>query len=986
MVQQEPDNAQTAFGDDDGVAWQVFTNKYFNTDGFVNQTTLGFQDGQVTRYDLMDQAGVLRDYTILLKGWQESGFSWVNKDDFIKVEYTTNFTHEVTTIEFAENQLPEPAPMETPPRYLTISKNTVIETSKNYNLGFPFNNRQMATAAGQEEFGWFSARVTQMFIELVSRLSLVKLFQRSPVDEMYYNPSEGISRQQLERLLEDEVIVTFVGNLSSFGCLPAMLEAATRMEKVNPGGGKPDKVLFNSEKQLLLKFGVESAARGTNLLSTDDFIHIYGMDFRAVPHFSTSTTKADLDVGSLLSTRMEIGNHFPMENLMLDFATEKVSIAQQGRISLFSENANGMQDVRMTECNIADPRWDKSGSLKANHDGIKTDMYTYYVGDNTPDDEDSFVRCRVIGDMKAEDVDDNYIRKTVALLLRRMPVDQLNLDLEVFQAGPVATTDPVYRRMKTLASRMMVILGGQKNPLFRPSASTRDPKANEDSATFALRQMMFNIFKIDMDTRAPAPPGGLAPASQGLGFNSKRGDNEMQTDGKYLGSDLNIDLLHSIDGLLGDIVRVCNLMAKTAVSRIVTLMRSHLQVYMTAYQSDLSAGDFEWIHRALTAFCNAVEHTDMDTNQALAKINSIQYVITQLQALGRGKISVIQLESMIDNADSLLRDDPCPLDLLPGMPDQERERDADPENVYSGIVDFTDGKASGYKRRVQHDEGSPMEPEDMVNIWRSVGRINNLFYSPIEIGVGMILMLVPIHRDVYQSMMENDVFVPAKWIIIRNQMTYESEGCCLTQSGSGGLGNAFLSYPAAEIGKTAMDMTGMIHVAQCVSIVIPDPKKRWMIPNLFYRRALGGANHKFYTTESWDKHVRAGYFSKGYNRDSLTSLSVPLWTRIPDELHVSGFYHPDEDIPHYPTASYYRKELGYNKFSYDSVCLHQRTTSQDANGLCYKGTYATYGEDGKHNGAFENMGHHKVERVGDKILRQRGDTVRDSQAAAMFQY
>lgn len=983
-----------------------FVQKYFTTDSFVNQTTQGFRDGEVTKYDLLDHATVLRDYSRVLRAWQESGFSWVNQGDFIPYEYTDKLVHEVQFIEFGDNQFPEPAPMEVAPRYITITRNTVIETSRRYNLGFPFDNQNMATAPGQEEFGMFSARITQMFTELVSRLSLVKLLSPAVEDGIYFNPNEDIGISTLDKIFEDELMMTFFGNRNSDGCVPLLFNTARKMEKINPPGGWPSHVLFNQEKQLLLKFNDKFNTPG-EMMSKDFHNVIYDMSFRPVPHFSTSNTKEDLDVGSLMASRIEIGNSFPVRNIMLDIPIEKVCIAQQGRISLFSENDNGLKDLTFVELNQRDLRWDEDGYLHANHEDVETDMYTYFDSY-----KNKYVPCRIIGDMKPEKLSDIAITKMVESFLKGQPVSQWAADVKAYKNGGAAAG--VQERLKELANRAYVILGNNKNPIFTDHPLPSDDPDGDVDTTRMLR-LLINVFKanpdgyqvmdeLDHDIPYPKPAEGFSDDLRQEGKYSDKSD----IFGNFPPESLSEPIYNTIRrGLL----RLQNQYMGSNALRINKLLRSLEAYHNSVNNINLCENDWAIIGKLIAWLeqnVNAAGTPEMSETD-LAKV---EHMIGCLQAIGRSYC----VDDAIDMNDALkslrtlvfkktgytepelvydeFKDHAIDGGMFPVMttttpvPPGTRTfpRPGVHPKVYHMLSSFDtrfidQDDPEGKKTRIGD---VPDSVGDNENISANVKRVDDLFSTEFLRGIGYLILLTPIHRDVFTRMLRNDVFIPHEWVLIRNQMTYETEGCCLVQASGGGVGKAKLSYPAAELGTSAMDMTGMMHVAQMVSIVISDFKKRWLIPYLWYRRVLGGASAELYSMKEWDAHRSRQYFTKGVQRASMTPCSVPIGSPITKQLHVSGKWHSDEEGYNYDSWEFYGKHLGFNEFEREFAPLHTRISTQVPNGMCFEGTYCMRGLDGRPMNAHENAGHHGMEFPGVKEVRQRGLKLISDSAKSCF--
>jgi hypothetical protein len=1022
-----------------------FTDKYFNVDAFTNQTTVGATSAQVTRFDLADQAAVLRDYTLILKRWQMKNWSWVNVPGFIPVEYTTDLTHEVTFVEFTENQHPEVAPMEVPPRYITLSRRTVIETSRNFNLGFPFNNRQMATPAGQEEFAMFSARITQLFTELVARMSLVKLFRPHPLDDYFYNPSDNaMSLPQILDCLADEKDVAFCGNASKFGAFPIIYEKARQMDFINPDGGWPNKVLFNPSKNTLFKFEVDPETRPPGfMMSADGVQTMFGMEFRAVPIFTQSQTKQDTDVGSLLATRVEFGNTVPCRWDLLNYDKDKISIASQGVRSVYSENADGPVDKSYVDLNRNDSRWDpETGFLHDNHKGIEKDMYTY-LDVETRD----WVPCRVVGDMKPDSNDgtspgltDRALRGMVKTFTKSMDIAKLGdyIDQAINWApGGDAANFPREQRNALLAfaSRAMVTLGGTKNPLFRGYTPEQG-----DRPRWAFARIMRSIFKTelhedffpqgapghpavpDRQTRQAArdarlgihgPAGRIAGravvqagADEVVDGDMGFGDTSDEITGQYerpAGTNYN-EIMASLDEIERLAVRVGRDSLIPKLDRFTKLLNRYFSDETES--SNLSTEDFEVIKNGFQWIAS-----DLNIGRVEKRIAFLEHYVGCLQKAGSYSAVGVSVEDVLarngfEHANVLyaqtLGGNVWDNDWFDGMNDENvpamdniNERFVpgtrrNPRNIYEDIESF---HVKEDPRALDQDQGSTQRrridlPEmvgDNANISANVDRVNRMYYDPIEKAVALMVLLVPIHRDVYTEMMENDIIIPHEWVIVQHQMEYETEGVCIVQAGTEGIGRAMLSYPAAEIGSSAMEMAGMMHVAQFISVVT-DHRRRWIIPHIFYRKCLGGASMEIYTPEEYEAHRLRQYFSEGYDRPSAVPVSIPVGSHVNGTLFIAGYLSETEETrPHYASYQFYGRHLGWDKFDPDTACLYQRIQTKKPNGLCFEGTWAGYTMDGRHTNIHENQGHHGQERPGDREVRQRGTKVRVTQGSNLFQ-
>lgn len=964
--------------------YSKFIDDYFKVDGYVTQQIHGPQDASVTRYTLADRARILRDYTKIIQNWQQTQFSWVNQPDFIPVEYTKNFQHEVIFIEFGDDEYPEHAPLETVPRYLTMTRNVMLDTSERYNLGFPFENQSMATEEGQEEFGMFSARLTFMFTELVSRLSLMKLLDQNPGDGYYFNPKDDISLEELEALLIEERARAFIGNKSGDGAIMYLLKIAKIMEQYHSTGGYPSHILFNSEKTPLL---LQNQGPLTINTSTKDAAVILDMAFRSMPNFSTQTKKKK-DIGSMLSTTVEIGNMFVFDpNNLMEIPADKREIALHGKQGVFNEAVNGLQDISWVQLNKSDTRWAADGSLHSNHDGKATDMFTYY-------DElsDQYKRCRIIGDMKPDVLPMSIVRAMVKSFMVKVDTRQLSADLRTVrtQFDNEAAENEFYNgeeyqnaseRLVEFSERCVITFGSALNPLFTTEPMACD-QVGDDKRRRNARRLARNVFKI----QDPFEP----PHRQ---FKMK---NNETTAGLSDGLE-DISGTHPCDVLAFEELQKTLMALRTSIDGSTSIRRrgkgyTHLinlvdrfianaERYKREPMVNLSSNEVLAANTLLTT----LEDGGSDGAQLEENLLKFEHFIMCLQEANSRNIDVDELLSGNGYRRSYA-------DILSGKaglasfpkPTKDQEFDPNAQNIVPQVRDMDDMHVFSDIKvwNVYTDDPDVKRPRetfadqvgDHDNIALNVKRVEDEFYNEIERAVAYLILLTPIHRDVFTRLLEENIMIPMKFIVGKPQMTYQTEGVCICQTKNGGLGKAFLGYPAAEIGKSAKDMTGMMHVAQYVSVVVPQNRRRWKILDMWYRKAMGGANNTFYTYSQWQQHAGRGFMTMGYNRPSCVALSVPVDSQVSPELHVSGKKHIDEEQYHYASWEFYGHHLRFSEFELDHVMMHQRSGNVAPNGLMYAGTQALRGLDGRYQTVEENTGHNGIERAGCLQVRQGGDT------------
>jgi len=271
---------------------------------------------------------------------------------------------------------------------------------------------------------------------------------------------------------------------------------------------------------------------------------------------------------------------------------------------------------------------------------------------------------------------------------------------------------------------------------------------------------------------------------------------------------------------------------------------------------------------------------------------------------------------------------------------------------------------------------------DNNNLRHNTARMTGIFASNVEVGVGRLLLLTAIHRDVFSAMLKKNIHIPSEFVIWRPHMTYQTSAVVLFQA-QGGVGAVNCGYPNAALGKNVMDKTLYFHVTQWVGPMVPDYRRRMILPYVFYEGRLGGAGSEFFDQRTWSEFIDANWFTSDPNGPSLIPTSIPIGSKVrPTFSDYRGKAFNDETEYHYHSHEVYGKLLAWRDLNGESLSIMERMNNFNPNTLCFQGTQVQVGKvDGSPGLPVENLGHHGMERPGDRFMRERGSTVKRNIAA-----
>jgi hypothetical protein len=316
------------------------------------------------------------------------------------------------------------------------------------------------------------------------------------------------------------------------------------------------------------------------------------------------------------------------------------------------------------------------------------------------------------------------------------------------------------------------------------------------------------------------------------------------------------------------------------------------------------------------------------------------------------------------------------------------------ENEFDDVDDEFDDVEDyeGYKRtRVENDRsydlenGQPDNVGDSDNLSRNIDRAMKDFYDTIERGVALCLLSTPVHRDVFDAMLRDDVFIPTEYLIVRPWMKYNASAVMIIQGGAG-LGGATVGFPLVGIEWTVKDQTGLLHATQYCGAAIKDQKRKLTLPYMFYEGVLGGAGHEFFTEEELAKHVKNHFRTRGENAPSLLCMTIPEGSWVnPDYVALPGYLFTEEKRPHYETWAYYGRRYSFANLIGHAMTIYERMLNRNANMICFQGTQAqAAAPSGVEGNVKENKGHHGMERPGDRHIRETGSGIKEHKGISLF--
>jgi hypothetical protein len=458
-----------------------FVDTYFNGRNLPTTVHGPGRDNSRTHFILADQKAVMEDLGIVIRNLEDMNASWVTQPEFMGIRYSKKLESEITIIKFDKQVFPEQTPAESVSRTLNISKESMRYRSKRYGLGMMFEMDNMMTPEGQQEFGMFAAKISFVFAQHCCLLALSRLMQNDVSDLYYHNIHGTASLAARTAQVKKEVNDTFAAHKNPEGPLPMIWLNCQEMIRNNSEGGNPTHVLFNPEKQAMLKFFTKTVSDRETMMSADGVVEFQGLKFCPTPSFPSDMTDGGRQ-HSMLTRHVEIGNVYVYRNIMLAFPPKKVCVATQGYLLIHDENADGLKKKTLLEMNQHDLRWNANGELDANHKNVEGDMFTYQ---NAAGD---FVPCRMIGDMLPKHVPDDLLRSMVGVFLRDVKMStalRANLSGAEYNDGGLQPEDQHEKQI--LFRRMRNIFGGSRNILFRDLPST----ASDDEVFKRIAQNCF---------------------------------------------------------------------------------------------------------------------------------------------------------------------------------------------------------------------------------------------------------------------------------------------------------------------------------------------------------------------------------------------------------------------------------------------------------------------------------------------------------------
>jgi hypothetical protein len=149
---------------------------------------------------------------------------------------------------------------------------------------------------------------------------------------------------------------------------------------------------------------------------------------------------------------------------------------------------------------------------------------------------------------------------------------------------------------------------------------------------------------------------------------------------------------------------------------------------------------------------------------------------------------------------------------------------------------------------------------------------------------------------------------------------------------------------------------------------------------MFYEGRIGGANTDFFTLDTFAEFAGNDYFSSDPTFPSIVVASIPVGSYVrTDVFDVRAQLADDDTSVHYESAAYYGIRCGFNSMSGSNVTIYDRMTNYSPNTVLFQGTQVPCGGvDGKPGLVVENAGHHGLERPGDRLMRERGMSVREN--------
>ena len=251
--------------------------------------------------------------------------------------------------------------------------------------------------------------------------------------------------------------------------------------------------------------------------------------------------------------------------------------------------------------------------------------------------------------------------------------------------------------------------------------------------------------------------------------------------------------------------------------------------------------------------------------------------------------------------------------------------------------------------------------------------------------IALAYLSTPIHRDVFDTMLGENIHLPTEYLVLRPWMGYAMSAMVVAEGGVA-MGESIYGYGDTKMSWATKNKSGDLHRTEWFGAIMYDYFKRIVIRHAFYEACHGGAGHRFYTDEHIARYITdREEYDVNEERPSILVCSIPYGSDVRNEaLDICGKIWSTDQL-NYATAAFYKIRYMFAKMNNQYKSLLQSVDRPRKNTVTFQGTSCQCGNiNGDPGPLIENKGHHGKERPGSAGIRRNGMTIMSPNAPSFY--